>query len=694
MNRSLRGIRPVRALGVAAALGLGYALAAWVYWPAMPPATGVQQPLHYNESYVWPRPWTLTQAAPGVPEPTPFAALWGGNAVSQSFTACEDRLAMVRVWLAATRGTPSVRVSLLADQADGRHPPGALRPSSSGSADVLYTADVSLEGYGRYYAFAFPPLADSKGRRFWVHLSAPQATSDAPVAVRVGYVDAVGGLLYLNEYSTVGDLDFAAYYRGWPGLWTLRVLGERILPQLVVKRLSQYKPGWAKGATFGLLAAALGVGCAALLWASWPKNVQKPGSFDSSCVENTNGWFVSAEHRSSSPAWRPNIRTLVSSYTGKCIRSAWIARSRPKPGIWRSLGACIPRPGPPSVGASTGVAMVLLVTALALGWRDVRAAIGIGERRVPLVPGTAAQGEATNDPRVTHDLLIGLEFAGRHPEPRFVQGSWVAATGDRRRIPGPRLSEPWPAILAPGTSRVGYRLDVPFDAELRFRYARTGGDGPLSIQVAGDQVWQAMADVDRTTRTEHVQSIRRWQEATVDLRPWAGQTVALSLVAEGSGQVLWGNPQIVSARTWLRSYPLPADEPGFQPLWARFGDARGDEIELLGYAVSMAEGALRVALYWRAQRPVAGDYTVFVHALDATGQMAGQRDSRPVGGTYPTNIWPAAQVVVDRHEVPLKESIRWLAIGLYELQSLERLPAWRTDNTAWADSRVMIELRQ
>lgn len=575
-------------LGALAILTVGYVLGAWIYWPSISAARGIQQPLHYNESYVWPRPWTLYQAAPPIPGPTPFATLWGSNTVSQGFTACADHLAMVRVWLAPARGKTTVRVSLL----------GSRDP-----ADVLYAADLALEKAGRYYALVFPPIADSRERRFWVHLAAPSATEDAPVAVRAGYVDAVGGLLYVNEYRTVGDLDFGVYYRGWPGVWTLQVLGERVLSGVLSRRISQYKPPWAKGTVFGLLTALLAVGSGKLLRLSWPR------------------------------------------------RDGSSAR------LWRRE-------------STFGVILLLLLTASVLGWRDIKVALGTGESWIRATNGAEAMEAPIGVPRVSHSLLATLEFAGRDPEPRVISGRRAEVHGDSL-----------PAIVAPGASRVAFRMTVPFGAELRFRYARSEGKGSIAVQVAGEQVWEAMAED------------LGWQTATLDLRPWAGQSVSLAFVSSGQGQVLWGNPQLVNARDWLRPYPLPADEPGFCSLPARFEGREGDSIELLGYAISSRQGDLGVRFYWRALRPVVGDYTVFVHLLDQSGEMVGQHDSRPLRGTYPTNIWPVGQVVEDHHIMPLSQETHHSVVGLYELESMTRLSAAQADGTPWPDNKVSIDLR-
>ena len=125
----------------------------------------------------------------------------------------------------------------------------------------------------------------------------------------------------------------------------------------------------------------------------------------------------------------------------------------------------------------------------------------------------------------------------------------------------------------------------------------------------------------------------------------------------------------------------------------------GDRIELIGTRLDLGTlssgGSLRLHVFWRAARPsssqrrsllggvpdwVAGpalDYTVFVHVLDAAGQVVAQADGQPVGGAYPTSWWWPGQTVEDVRAVALKGvppgSYR-LALGIYDLATGQRLP--------------------
>jgi hypothetical protein len=208
------------------------------HWRAAAVGPQVQVPMFYDAHYLFPRPWTQAQEAPGVPDPAPVAALYGPNVLSQSFVAGADRLSLVRVWLAGPPGS-----EVLVELHDG--------------GDLLLSGVVVLtEANGRFYNLTFPPLSHRQGHRFTLSLRAPQAGVEAPVISRAVGGDRLGGAVHLNEYSRPGNLELYTYANGRPGRWWLQAIGEQILPGLFALRVQQYKPPIFKGSTFPLLLAA------------------------------------------------------------------------------------------------------------------------------------------------------------------------------------------------------------------------------------------------------------------------------------------------------------------------------------------------------------------------------------------------------------------------------------------------------
>ncbi|GIK39173.1 MAG: hypothetical protein BroJett011_30060 [Chloroflexota bacterium] len=106
----------------------------------------------------------------------------------------------------------------------------------------------------------------------------------------------------------------------------------------------------------------------------------------------------------------------------------------------------------------------------------------------------------------------------------------------------------------------------------------------------------------------------------------------------------------------------------------------GDEITLLGYDLTtepiMGGGRLRLMLYWQANQVVAASYTVFVHLLNANGQVVAQHDGLPAEGTIPTPGWAAGEVIADRHLIDfpdLPAGDYRLVAGMYDPATGERL---------------------
>src|SRR5205085_9273059 len=95
-----------------------------------------------------------------------------------------------------------------------------------------------------------------------------------------------------------------------------------------------------------------------------------------------------------------------------------------------------------------------------------------------------------------------------------------------------------------------------------------------------------------------------------------------------------------------------------------------NQIDLIGY--DLDAGA--VTLYWRARSLIQKDYTVFVHVVDHGGAIIAQSDGQLRRAAYPTSFWRVGEVVRDDHRLQLLSSFWPLRLGLYLLDSGERLP--------------------
>ncbi|MGC8827101.1 MAG: glycosyltransferase family 39 protein, partial [Anaerolineae bacterium] len=148
-------------------------------------------------------------------------------------------------------------------------------------------------------------------------------------------------------------------------------------------------------------------------------------------------------------------------------------------------------------------------------------------------------------------------------------------------------------------------------------------------------------------------------------------------VVRGPGR---GRDYIPLEKIGVRGRPHSFTPP--QP--AHAADVRfGGLTELVGYDWRVEQGAgeqyLVLTLYWHALRDGDRRYKVFVHAFDDQGVLAGQHDSVPGAGQFPTSGWVAGEYIADEHPVLLPagfliEHLGKVQVGLYD--NAGRLPAF------------------
>jgi hypothetical protein len=113
----------------------------------------------------------------------------------------------------------------------------------------------------------------------------------------------------------------------------------------------------------------------------------------------------------------------------------------------------------------------------------------------------------------------------------------------------------------------------------------------------------------------------------------------------------------------------------------------GGPIYLAGVALDSAKvgAALHLVLYWQAATPVTESYTVFVHLLDAAGQLVAQQDNLPVTGLAPTDTWQPRTLIRDPYRLAVPETA---APGTYQLQVGLYTAAGRVSLTTAAGTNV------
>ncbi|MBX3055814.1 MAG: hypothetical protein KF770_05010 [Anaerolineae bacterium] len=550
-------------------------------WRGTGTGAQVQAPMFYDAHYLYPRPWTQEQEAPGVPDPFPVA-FYSDNSITQPFVSGANNLEMVEVWLI---GSPYGWVNVtLADETG---------PLYAGQVDFPETPK------GRMVRLTFPPIPDAAGRTFWLTLAAPASTADRPAITHALGGDKVGGAIHLNEYPRPGNLALRTYVGGTA---VPAALLEQLLPDLFRLRLQQYKT--VKGEWFALLFGVMVGLTAVYLLLARPSGQS---------VWQAMGWLA-AGLLAGLLVWQVG--------DGRVRLPSW-ADVEMKDCVGRQMDA------------------------------DERGFLGC---ELPVI--------LSDDLRVVNDMLPILWTARRVPEERFVATTIV----DGR-----------PAIRVPGDSLIGYALDVPRNGRFQADVLAEG-QGVVRFAVFFNDTMLAEQEVVGGGRPYRFD---------LDLAAIAGQGGELRLVTEakeGAAVGLWVQPQLLAQSDWLLAeLPETAVPAGHQ---------FADDVTLVGYAVTPGEGeTLLVTLYWQAARPLTENATVFVHLLDANGNLLAQSDAAPVQNSYPLTTWPTGPLIADTHTLTLPTGSSpavQLAVGLYQPTTLARWPVLLPDGSVDPDGRALL----
>lgn len=107
-----------------------------------------------------------------------------------------------------------------------------------------------------------------------------------------------------------------------------------------------------------------------------------------------------------------------------------------------------------------------------------------------------------------------------------------------------------------------------------------------------------------------------------------------------------GRSEVELGQLRIEGQPRQFDPPAVQTIsGARFGDV----IALYGFDLAAADGQIDLRLVWQSLQATDEDYTVFVHVLNAQGEIVAQRDMFPGAGAYPTSLWLEGEYVHDEY---------------------------------------------
>lgn len=165
--------------------------------------------------------------------------------------------------------------------------------------------------------------------------------------------------------------------------------------------------------------------------------------------------------------------------------------------------------------------------------------------------------------------------------------------------------------------------------------------------------------------------------------------VSLALKEPESGTIVgtYTHPAPLTIRGQARVWELPELEERVE---VQFGNM----IELAGYDLTESEEKLRLTLHWQALTTPDRHYMFFVHLADPeTGNPATQVDTMPHQFNYPTGQWAPGEVVSDVVEISTKDVAPGpyvLAVGWYDPDTKQRLPALDSEGTRLSDDRLVL----
>lgn len=128
-------------------------------------------------------------------------------------------------------------------------------------------------------------------------------------------------------------------------------------------------------------------------------------------------------------------------------------------------------------------------------------------------------------------------------------------------------------------------------------------------------------------------------------------------------------------------------------------DGDNNEIVLLGLSSppipDPSTNQVGVDLVWQPQGRISGNYNVFVHLLDANGNIIAQADAIPGGGAG-TSRWLPGEIILDRQILTLPPEVAasdalsdfQLVAGLYDSIGMQRLSARTADGTEVPEGRI------
>ncbi|MFK7802402.1 MAG: hypothetical protein AB8G95_12265 [Anaerolineae bacterium] len=125
-------------------------------------------------------------------------------------------------------------------------------------------------------------------------------------------------------------------------------------------------------------------------------------------------------------------------------------------------------------------------------------------------------------------------------------------------------------------------------------------------------------------------------------------------------------------------------------------DSEEFKIELLnrsfGQSHSNGQDFYNIGFSWQAAAGRANDVTVFVHAVNAAGELVSQSDGDPLVGLAPLSVLNTDEALHDIRTIPADPAIVAFRVGLYNRVTGERIPFYGADGQRAADDMYIFEV--
>ncbi len=302
----------------------------------------------------------------------------------------------------------------------------------------------------------------------------------------------------------------------------------------------------------------------------------------------------------------------------------------------------------------------------------------LGEVRIPVRPGSPPGGYTLQAQLYDEDTLAtvpanipgkgtsplvplgSVRIAGR-PGPAGLFDGLLAATGEAG---GLRLAGYWlPSDPVPAgdnvTLTLGWEVTGPVTGTPALAVTLGVTGASAGLPVLGAEAAGLVKPGDRFLTLLPVPTLPEAQGAQPLSAQFGGRTAFTAAIA-------------------LQGRAISYQPPGPGPAAALFGDG----IELYQAAVEPARAApgsqAAVRLVWHAATRPAQRYKVFVHLLNAAGQVVAQHDSEPGNNDLRTTRWAAGEYLDDAHPLALPANLPpgdyRVRVGLYLYPDGARLP--------------------